>query len=828
MKSYLSLAWKELKAQRVTSVLILLAVILSTIATTVMGQSVGILQTMRIEQASGLNGNRYATFHDLTKEQSDTLHADPRLKDVGSLMTVGVAELENSGLRLFLREYCGDALKAYPSVGKLREGRLPQRAGELALPDDAIQYLGIEGTVGEKVTIPLKASRLIDDQESYAYTADFILTGILESDYLGYAAGIVDGIAGEGTAQSLLPERYLRYSTDFKTVGTKAFQDIVDDLAGKLGIGERQVQYNWVLLDALGVDYAKKGKADEKIGFPFMMAACVLVGALILLAAGLVIYNILKVAVMKRVREYGTLRAMGSESGQLYRLVTAQLMILCGLGLPVGLLLGVLSTKGILTAAMGFLNPDLFMADTQQELNRAIAASGTGGPLPLLVSVAVTLSFAVLAAYSPARYAARVTPTVAMGGQAVKVKRRSRRARKIRHFERFYAGLNLKRNRSRTAITILSMVMSITVFVALQGVGSLLDAAREVKDLHTGDYSVANETVGIDPRAAAELADSDMVAELATTKLTVYTADENGSRGIAVDLELYPAETFQIAALDETRIRELARANGLSREDEDAILAGELCLAVNPIPITYGGETIGGTQVAVGDEIAVAGRKLRVAGIMDTPVTINNGGYLNGVQLVVPDTLYDALTGNDRYAEVFPTLKEGVTPEDFEDWLDAWCDGNPATHWLSYQQLDAQLSESYEQIHFLCWGLILFIGLIGILNIINTVYTNIHTRVNEIGMQRAVGMSAASLYKTFLWEGAYYGIIASGVGAVCGYVCTIFVDAAANGGLRLCAVPVLSILEAAVVSVAACLTATAVPLRGIGRMSIVESIETVE
>ena len=62
MKSYLSLAWKELKAQKVTSLLILLAVILSTIATTAMGQSVGILQSMRVEQAAGLNGDRYATF----------------------------------------------------------------------------------------------------------------------------------------------------------------------------------------------------------------------------------------------------------------------------------------------------------------------------------------------------------------------------------------------------------------------------------------------------------------------------------------------------------------------------------------------------------------------------------------------------------------------------------------------------------------------------------------------------------------------------------------------------------------------------------------------
>ena len=66
------------------------------------------------------------------------------------------------------------------------------------------------------------------------------------------------------------------------------------------------------------------------------------------------------------------------------------------------------------------------------------------------------------------------------------------------------------------------------------------------------------------------------------------------------------------------------------------------------------------------------------------------------------------------------------------------------------------------------WCLILFIGLIGILNIINTVYTNIHTRLNEIGIQRAIGMSTASLYRTFLWEGAYYGLLAAAIGAISG------------------------------------------------------------
>ena len=47
MKSYLALAWKELKAQKITAILILVAVIMSTIMTTVIGQSIGILQIGR-------------------------------------------------------------------------------------------------------------------------------------------------------------------------------------------------------------------------------------------------------------------------------------------------------------------------------------------------------------------------------------------------------------------------------------------------------------------------------------------------------------------------------------------------------------------------------------------------------------------------------------------------------------------------------------------------------------------------------------------------------------------------------------------------------------
>ena len=156
------------------------------------------------------------------------------------------------------------------------------------------------------------------------------------------------------------------------------------------------------------------------------------------------------------------------------------------------------------------------------------------------------------------------------------------------------------------------------------------------------------------------------------------------------------------------------------------------------------------------------------------------------------------------------------------------CREIPGTTYLSYEDTDRQLEESYEQIRLLAWGLILFVGLIGLLNIVNTVYTNIHTRVTEIGMQRAIGMSHGALYQTFLWEGAYYGIIAAVIGGMTGYICTIFVEAARTDTIQLVSIPVVSLAEAAVMSVLACLIATCIPLRRIAKMSIVDSIETIE
>lgn len=830
MKSFRTLAIKELLAQKVTSILILIAVVLSTMMTTIVGQSLGVLTAMREQQAIALGGNRYATFLQMDADQLHAIQQDERLSYVGASIYLGSMELTSS-LNLGLTEYQGDNASIYPSSTKIKEGKLPQAPMEIALPEDVLKYLGIDGNIGDKISLSLEKSLRHNIADNYSYTAEFVLTGILESNYLGYVSGTVTGIVGEGTAMQLLPKSHIYYNVDIRTADKRTFQPVVDDINKKLQIHELDTSYNIVYLNAMGISYTTDSEDANDTGFSFMAVAGILVAFLILLAAGLVIYNILKISVSKRMKEYGTLRAIGGKKGQLYQIVVIEVILLCVIGIPIGMLLGSLSASGILAAATGLISPELFLVQNATELQALIAENSSLKVISLIISGAITLAFAMFAALPAARSAAKVSPIMAMSGNNLKIRRRKRRAKKIRNFEAYYARLNLKRNKGRTAITVLSLIMSITVFIALQGFTTILNAASALQGSHLGDYQITNENVGFSEDALVELRENEAVKSVAVIQFSLYEQNEAGQLdGIDIGFPLKPGETFQVVGLND-EYWDYFIGSELSADQLEQLKSGNACVVRNPIPVSYGDGQLEFTSIEAGSTIYVAGTDLEVLKTLDGYdgyLGIGNGGFTNGVQVIVDDSIYEQLTGKNTYSEFLPTLNAGADRENFDTFIEDFCEQTPGMTFLSYEETDQQLQESFAQIQMLAWGLILFVGLIGILNIINTVYTNIHTRITEIGMQRAIGMSAASLYKTFLWEGAYYGIIAAGIGSVLGYVCTIFIEAATSDTIQFVAIPILPILEATLLAIGACLLATAIPLRKISNMSIVDSIETIE
>ncbi|HBE9271949.1 TPA: ABC transporter permease [Clostridioides difficile] len=819
MKNYLSLSIKELKSQKLMTTFIIIAIVLSTIMTTVVGQSIGILQNLRIEQARSFNGDRHVSFHQLTKNQVDDIKKDDRVYQAGTSITIGSSKIKDSGISVLVKEYDKTGLSNYPKLMKLKSGHLPKDKNEIALDENTLKLMGIKPRLGVTIPMNLDISLLNDTIPPYNYTANFKLSGILEDDYTGYVSGIVNGIVGKGTSENLLPKRYILSSLDFKIKQQEKFQEIVNQLAKKINLSHNSIQYNWIYLNALKIQFEKDENSSNSDGISMIILVSLFVALLVLLASGLVIYNILKISVTKKIKEYGCLRAIGAEPNQIYKIVILQILILCTVAIPIGAVIGIISSKGITGMVTNILNPDILLANDNKEITELIHKNTTAYMFPLVLSTNVSLTFSFISALPSAIYASHVSPKIAMAGSTTKIKRKIKREKAIKNFERHLAWLNLKRNKGRTIITILSLFMSITVFVALSEFSNVLDVSRSVSNLKEGDFSLTNEISGFDKSTLDKI---DKMKNVNRTSFIKYSEYKQGEIDTDINFE-NSGEMLKIIGIDEQTLKDLMPSI------TDSILEdfknGSICFIKNPIAISTPGVKTRHTNLKPKDSITINKKQLDIYSTVDKMFFLQGNGWINGVDVIVYDSVYNTLTNKNKFNQINIYAKDKSKLEQIRLSIEQICENNPGSHWISYIESDKQLKESFKQIEFLAWAVILFVGLIGTLNIINTTHTNINTRTNEIGVKRAIGMSNISLYKMFLWEGVYYGIFAAIFGSIAGYASAIIINMATIEKLDFTNIPITSILQATIISVLACIIATLIPLRKVKKMNIIDCID---
>ncbi|HBG7287781.1 ABC transporter permease [Clostridioides difficile] len=819
MKNYLSLSIKELKSQKLMTTFIIIAIVLSTIMTTVVGQSIGILQNLRIEQARSFNGDRHVSFHQLTKNQVDDIKKDDRVYQAGTSITIGSSKIKDYGISVLVKEYDKTGLSNYPKLMKLKSGHLPKDKNEIALDENTLKLMGIKPRLGVTIPMNLDISLLNDTIPPYNYTANFKLSGILEDDYTGYVSGIVNGIVGKGTSENLLPKRYILSSLDFKIKQQEKFQEIVNQLAKKINLSHNSIQYNWIYLNALKIQFEKDENSSNSDGISMIILVSLFVALLVLLASGLVIYNILKISVTKKIKEYGCLRAIGAEPNQIYKIVILQILILCTVAIPIGTVIGIISSKGITGMVTNILNPDILLANDNKEITELIHKNTTAYMFPLVLSTNVSLIFSFISALPSAIYASHVSPKIAMAGSTTKIKRKIKREKAIKNFERHLAWLNLKRNKGRTIITILSLFMSITVFVALSEFSNVLDVSRSVSNLKEGDFSLTNEISGFDKSTLDKI---DKMKNVNRTSFIKYSEYKQGEIDTDINFE-NSGEMLKIIGIDEQTLKDLMPSI------TDSILEdfknGSICFIKNPIAISTPGVKTRHTNLKPKDSITINKKQLDIYSTVDKMFFLQGNGWINGVDVIVYDSVYNTLTNKNKFNQINIYAKDKSKLEQIRLSIEQICENNPGSHWISYIESDKQLKESFKQIEFLAWAVILFVGLIGTLNIINTTHTNINTRTNEIGVKRAIGMSNISLYKMFLWEGVYYGIFAAIFGSIAGYASAIIINMATIEKLDFTNIPITSILQATIISVLACIIATLIPLRKVKKMNIIDCID---
>lgn len=443
----------------VTVIGILLSMALVTAV--VQGAYSGIQFLVRSEETRV--GAFHGYYYNLTPEEAEQARQALNVKSSVTWRTVGWAEIgsRNEYKPYLLIRSVSDNFTDLAAV-HLSAGRMPENAGEILLPDHLATDGGVLYQVGDTLTLtvgrrmmdgyeldesnpfePLMPEELADTTErTYTVVGTYQRFDLLLEDYgcPGYTALTGwDETAGGPESVFFAVKHPDRFYADMDRYAVSESWRSHDDLL-RLNGSVRSANIGNVIY-----------------GFAAVLIFLIAFGSISL------IYNSFAISVSERTRQFGILKSVGATKKQIRGSVLYEAALLGVIGILGGAVVGCLGigiTLWALRDAFG-----AFSMGTGVQMKLIVS------PVGLMVAAVVCMITTLISAWIPAQRANRVsaidairqTDDVKLRGKDVKV---SGLTKKLFGFEGMMAAKNFKRNRKRYRATVVSLFLSVTLFIA--------------------------------------------------------------------------------------------------------------------------------------------------------------------------------------------------------------------------------------------------------------------------------------------------------------------------------------------------------------------------
>ena len=495
--------------------------------------SVVSMTTMLYERTAADEGSWQVEAAGITSSGMDKINSDGRVDQHLEVAELGAVSLgdENAqdyGSWLFTKTWPQNPQGApVISTPEITSGRAPEAPGEVVLPhyleNVALAPCGLvtEGTIalGSNVTFEL-GTRTIHSSDagddftyigtsSYgSYTSEDMGTesfdqnlGTLELTVVGFyrAYGFSSTRALQGNSAYVYPEAgAVDQALADGTEATSVFSILTvhnpsdatpfaEELAASGDYLTDGVLTHTSLLRWQGVT----GSAD--IWNTLYSIAAIL--AVVIVVAGVsLVYNSFAISVAERTRQFGLLSSLGASRRQLRGSVIAEALVLAAVGIPVGIMLGLLGCVTVFHFTGEGL-ASMFDVATYGSSVRVIIH-----PIVLAISAALALVTVLISAWIPAVRASRVSAVDAIRqSQDIRLTRRSRRALTRKRRPRsatgaidtrprgiaarlfgipgFIAHRNLSRSTSKGRVTVAALAVSVALLIIAGNIGEVLSYA---------------------------------------------------------------------------------------------------------------------------------------------------------------------------------------------------------------------------------------------------------------------------------------------------------------------------------------------------------------
>lgn len=210
---------------------------------------------------------------------------------------------------------------------------------------------------------------------------------------------------------------------------------------------------------------------------------------LIMIGSIFLIYNSFNISLNERTRQFGILSSIGATAKQLRNSVMFEGLSIGAIGIPIGVIVGILSIKLVICVVSKNFGNILYST---------VPLTLTVSVPTILVAAAVSMIAILISAYIPAKKAAntpvmesiRETNEVKIESKTVKISKLSKR---IYGLEGILALKNFKRNKKRYRTIVLSLTLSMVLFVSASAFGTHLKQAAE-KSVVDSDYDISFAT----------------------------------------------------------------------------------------------------------------------------------------------------------------------------------------------------------------------------------------------------------------------------------------------------------------------------------------------
>ena len=803
---------RNLKLNKKRTISTIIGIILSTALICAVATMATSFQHTLVQNDINKSGYYHLKLYNVTDENTKTLKNNRDIKDIFTIKEVGYGKLENGKNedKPYLKLYSMDNKIFNELKFKLTEGRFPNNNNEIVISRHIASNGKVNYKVGDKIKIDIGTRKTLDgytldnsnpynqegEQLTDAKKYEFTITGIIERPnysfeiYSDPGYTIISTNINDGREDAFIS---LKNPKEYKTsianiLGASNYNDLFKDTeitdnmentsttqnsAPKLNYEKFDVNEDLLRWEVLAI-------SDDTIIMLYQVVGVVIF--IIMLTSIFCIRNSFAIAITEKMKMYGMLASVGTTRKQIKKNVISETLMLGLIGIPLGILSGILAVI-ILIKIVNVIAGELLFGNVDGIMLKVSI-------YPIILSVVLGIVTIYLSALSSAKKASKVSP-IDLLKNPNEVKLKSKKLKvpflisKIFGTGGVLAYKNLKRSKKKYRTTVVSLAVSIFVFIAMS---SFIANMFDVTGNYYKDYDY-NISIGCGGRTQEEI---DRISKLKyiDESYWLYECEQylkindlskiNNVEGIDLQEDEYYDENLveyvptgegkvsklQILALDNNSWNKYMKkigANGEKLKDKGVLCDDYLYYEKSGKGITQRiyKYSIGDTIIGKLDNKETS---FKVGAITDIRPYGIEKSYYDGGYLIVNLDYYKDMNFKLRYISI-----QSSNPDGFVDELKSINIDN------GYFNISEQVKEEKSMvliIKIFLYGFITVITLIGVTNIFNTITSNMELRQKEFAMLKSIGMTKREFNRMINLETIFYSTKALIYGIALGMIGT--------------------------------------------------------